>query len=253
MISRLRAVVAGAVLSMGGLTGALAGGAAPAGDAPPELTHTADMLPEISGGPGFYVRGSVGAAKPVAGSLHTSGPLAPSGTDITGKSDPAFEIGVGAGYRISDWLRVEASVDHAFASDVTADVTCTPCVGTAHLKTSFSQTVGLGSVFFDLPGIWRVSPYVGASLGLAYLEVGHATLSVGPASISDNGASGWNLAWGGSLGALVDLGHGFSADLGYRYLDYANSDLKLSTTGATASARNVQSHAVRLGLIWQPW
>lgn len=231
----------------------LAGPAAPVADAPPELTHTPDMLPEITGGPGFYLRGDIGVTRPHAGSLGTSGPLVPPGTDITGKADPAFLIGIGAGYRISDWLRVEATLDHGFAGDITADSGCTICSGTARLSTDFSQTVGLGSVFVDLPGIWRLTPYVGGSLGLAYLDVGKATLAAGPITLTDKGTSSWNFAWGGSLGALVDLGNGFSADLGYRYVDYANSDLSLSTTGAKASARDIQSHAVRLGVIWQPW
>lgn len=252
MHPRFRPLAVAGSLVLTGATGAAAG-SAPVADAPPELTHTPDMLPDISGGPGFYVRATVGASKPVAGSLRTQGPLVPAGTTISGKSDPAFLIGAGAGYRISDWLRVEASLDHAFAGDVTADSTCGACFGTARLSTDFSQTVGLGSVFLDLPGIWRVSPYVGASLGLAHLDVGKASLTSGAVTLTDNGTSGWAFAWGGSVGALVDLGHGLSADLGYRYLDYANSDLTLTTAGASASARNVQSHAVRLGLIWQPW
>ncbi len=237
-------------------TGSLAGaqaGPAPVADQPPELTHTPDMLPDISGGPGFYVRADVGGTKPHAGSIRTSGPLVPSGTEATGKTDPSFLIGAGAGYRISDWLRVEATLDHAFAASITADSSCPGCLFSSRLTTDFSQTVGLGSVFLDLPGIWRVNPYVGASLGLAFLDVGSATLTAGPYELSHKGTSSWNLAWGGSVGALVDLGHGVSADLGYRYLDYANSDLSLKTGGASARARDVQSHAIRLGLIWQPW
>lgn len=252
MHPRIRSLVAGIVLPLAGIPGAVAG-SAPVADSPPELTHTPDMLPDVAGGPGFYLRGSVGAVKPHAGSIRTDGPLIPAGTETTGKADPSFQIGVGAGYRVSDWLRVEASVDHAFAAGITADSTCPSCRVSSRVTTDFAQTTGLGSVFLDLPGIWRVSPYVGASLGVAYLDVGSATLSAGALSVSGKGTSSWNLAWGGSVGALVDLGHGFSADLGYRYLDYANSDLTLSTTGASASARNVQSHAVRLGLIWQPW
>ncbi len=276
-------------------------------------------------GQGWYIRGDIGASLDQtpsltfnANSLSAPPPaaVAPTYGAAAGKTD--FVGGLGVGYRFTDYFRADATIDYrtgmGFASG-TGGIVCpyqavslyttnaagvTTPIGYLYnpnetCNAAFQLTqrnyTGLANGYFDLPGYWGITPYVGAGLGvniqntsgnLTYTKTSDGTPYAADLSPSQGTPQLWLNQWGQlktpqppiafapqnwnrsynntkySLAIALTGGIGIALtpqatlDLSYRYLDLgSNSYVVNSQTGATVSQRNT-AQEVRIGIRYSP-
>jgi opacity protein-like surface antigen len=106
-----------------------------------------------------------------------------------GADDNAPVIGGGIGYRFSDTLRTDLTVDWS------GDYTIAP-------GSSLSMTTVMGNGYVDWANETAFTPYIGVGAGYAFV----------------NGASD-GLAFGATAGVAVDLTQNVAVDVGYRFRD----------------------------------
>lgn len=202
------------------------------------------------------------------------------GEFIDHEADGAFGLGVGLGWRLADWLRLDLTGEYRFRSDVeavdNAQVAVTGPDGIIDASTTYEgklkSLVGLVNIYADLPVSGGFVPYVGGGIGVArtkfsdFRAVSEGTFTdalTGDVTTSSvrsvpGGASTTNFAWALMAGAAIGLGENTSLDIGYRYLNLG-SDLAASTDiiicecgtiGSPLEAHGIESHEIRIGLRW---
>ena len=239
------------------------------GDAPPPVAET-----KVEFGSGWYVRGDIGATRlpnvsstiptlPTAGNL--TAPDAPS--ILIGRgSDVGYDASLGAGYQVNHWFRTDIVGDfHQPVKNTTSTspgaVFCPTGVSypyetinngvtnygpqqfaTGSCTGNYNSTIRsydvLVNAYIDIGTWYRVTPYVGAGVGLSF---GHYQTSA--TYVQGNGVpyggtfndpqfgtqylnynrsgSGtyYNLAWALMSGFAVDIYDHTKLDIGYRYLN----------------------------------
>lgn len=154
-------------------------------------------------GTGWYLRGDVGGSidtvpslsfDPSALSVPPPASIAPSLGSSTTK--PEFVGGVGVGYKFNTYLRADATLDYRSGAGLNSTTSGIICPYAARGLTSQTQLsvsgspaldgyaydandtcnanfqlrqqnyTGLANAYFDLPGYWGITPYVGAGAGV---------------------------------------------------------------------------------------
>ncbi|HYF55611.1 MAG TPA: outer membrane protein [Salinarimonas sp.] len=252
----LRALAAASVLGL-----ALPAAAADLLPPPPMMPEPAVPVADI--GSGWYLRGDIGyvAYNPptdVAYGILTE----PSTRMKDEKLESTWSIGIGAGYRLNSWLRVDGTVDYRFGTNFSGLTSGTAYVhGYSVDRANLTSTTFLANAYVDL-GTWSgITPYVGAGVGYARTELdGYTTQIVcitatcghpGPQAVrSMNGGVTSGLAWALMAGVGIDLGHGAVLDLGYRYVNLGGVQTKLRD-GIGTKLADLDAHEARIGLRWQ--
>jgi opacity protein-like surface antigen len=103
------------------------------------------------------------------------------------------------------------------------------------------------NVYYDFGAFHRLTPYVGAGIGAAFLDLDDVTFTNG-ATVQLGGASETNLAWSLMAGFSTDLGQGIALDVGYRYLNLGDIGLTNAALGYSLQLDNVSEHQVRVGV-----
>ena len=129
-----------------------------------------------------------------------------------GADDDNFVLGGGVGYRFSDNLR----------SDITMDWSGDYGVGVGQ---EISTTALLGNVYYDFANDSMFTPYVGVGAGYGWVE--------GTGGIADD--SGFAL--GAAAGVSVDLTNNIAIDTGYRFRDIMISGSDTREHQVTAGLR----------------
>jgi opacity protein-like surface antigen len=207
--------------AMAALLGAFVAPAAMAADMP----FLSEPAPEpvnqqpLEFGSGWYLRGDVGYSNMALPEVFAdfANSLGRTGA-VTG--------GVGAGYQYNNWLRTDFTIDRSVfqpqrtgaqtwcpygtalyypSNDPTnagkplgylydPNQTCTPL-----LKSTFNRTSFLANAYVDLGNWWGLTPYVGAGLGLSYLQMSGSDVwynsATGAIWTADLGQNGIPLAW----------------------------------------------------------
>ena len=229
--------VAGAALAMSGL----AAGAAdmpryPSSPPPPQPEYRPVSI-DLS--TGWYLRGDIGA---YWGQLTGAQSAAPFPDPTDSSLGNGMTGGLGVGYK-SNWLRTDVTIDYA------APAKYQGTVATAGDTTAKIQaTTALVNGYLDLGTWYRVSPYIGAGAGVAYVR---ATDYVGPAPplSGDTSNKQWNFAFAGMAGIAFAISHNLMMDAGYRYLNIGDVKTGSDAFGAM-TFKNVFAHEVRVGLRW---
>lgn len=176
----------------------------------------------------WYLRGFIGAGMASgANAQFIQNPANSSNFafDSTSYSDHMF-IGVGVGYTVNNWLRVEGTAEYRSKSRVYAFGHYTDG-GTFALDTyeaNLSSWIFLANAFVDL-GTWDCwTPFVGAGIGAARNTLSNFT-DINP-SLAGFGLgrnpSEWHLAWALYAGVSYAINKNFNIDLTYRYLNYGS-------------------------------
>ncbi len=257
---------------------------------------------------GWYLRGDVGYSDMTA-------PVAIADL-IGGKSSIGTATwNIGMGYQVNSWLRTELSIDRGVYRTQTSgspfwcpyqawptiitDIatgkeirrggtqvpseTCTPFT-----EGSLNRTSGFVNGYVDLGNWYGVTPYIGAGLGVSYLQgttrlkyiknsdgaLWAPDLSAGMngyytqwldldgnvivpqplipfAPINWNRSittKSWKFAWNLMAGASYDISQNLKADLGYRFLNAGTITSLPGNMGAAPVEKALLSHEVRLGL-----
>lgn len=178
-------------------------------------------------GRGWYLRGGGGYLMPHANRLTMDKtPLA------KGVGSSGWSVGGGLGYRFTDWVRVDASVDYLALGRS----------GPSFAAFDTHATVALANLYLDLPTIYNFTPYVGAGLGIAATRL-NANL-MPPANRNDT-----RFAWALAAGVSYAVDSRWSVDLGYRYISLGSPDYP--GFFETARIDTLGTHEIRLALRYQ--
>lgn len=139
--------------------------------------------------------------------------------------DDSWNLGVGAGYQINNWLRTDVTGDYMFKADFegTTAGTCPgggPCSSVE--RSSVSLLSLLANAYVDLGTYSGITPYIGAGIGGTHVDWddfnGTTNCGVGCSTTSSyNGKSSWRFTYALMAGASVDLTCNLKLDAGYRY------------------------------------
>jgi opacity protein-like surface antigen len=174
--------------------------------------------------------------------------------------------GVGLGYQWNRWFRtdVPASIVPSRSSTGRYLHRLQRRWRSGHPTDSYfakkSEWVGLVNAYVDL-GSWHgITPFVGAGIGAANVEISNFTdIGVGvdgsPSIAYGDENNEWNLAWALHAGVGFDVTEQFTMELAYRYLhlgDGASGDL-VAYDGTNnfdnpMEFEDISSHDVRLGM-----
>jgi len=240
--------------------------------------HAADMpgLPPIYPPPveeyaaasGWYLRGDIGMTNQRFKNLHQRLYDVP-GTTVEPVGfgwDSSTFFGLGVGYKFNDWFRADLTGEYRGKANFHGSdhVTFNGGEGVDNYSGSKSEWVFLANAYVDLGTWWCLTPYIGAGIGGARVNIigfrddgfnNVGGLSVSTAYAAD--ASKFNFAWALHAGITYKVTQSMSIDLGYRYLDMGNG-----TTGATRAFDNsfvnggpftfnhISSHDLKLGVRW---
>lgn len=237
-----------------------------AADLVPAVYEPVPVAPVIMSN--WYLRGDIGFSNQEVDKLDnelydTADSVDNLHKDFTG----APFVAGGVGYRFNKWFRVDATGEYRSKSEFNgADLYTIRGTGTFPdvYTAKKSEYVGLVNAYVDL-GSWHgISPFVGAGVGGANVEISAFTdAGVGTDGFSDAFAFGkdhdeWNFAWAAYAGVGVDVTENFTVELAYRYLDLGDAESgDLIAYDGTNNVNNpmqfedLSSHDVKLGFRYQ--
>lgn len=170
--------------------------------------------------------------------------------------------GGGVGYRLNNWLRVDATIDQRLGSRYSAYSSGSRYVDGYNIEAGkIDVLTGLVTVYADLGTWWGLTPYLGAGVGFAdkgftkaYTQTTCLTdiCDGNPPGIRDAARrpsrSVTSLAWALTGGVSYDIGHGLSLDTSYRYVDLGRAKTGEDAYGAASRLKDLAAHEVRVGL-----
>jgi opacity protein-like surface antigen len=267
--------------------GSLASAHAADYDPPIYVDQPAEYVP-VEIGSGWYLRGDVGYVFNASiGQVDYStydGFVYGSSSFDTQDLSADFTWGGGVGYRFTDYLRADATVDGyraSFDGSTSSAESCFPA-NAAYDNTSCrsqdSSEVSVVSVmangYVDLGTYVGITPYLGAGVGYSYLSWGNldsnsycvdgtSTCASIPAagvvgSESHGGEDGWRFTYAVMAGFAYDLTRNFKLDVGYKYRQIDGGDMFAWAGGSGASgvqgtSGDLTSHEFKLGLRYELW
>ncbi len=170
-------------------------------------------------------------------------------------------IGLGIGYEVNNWLRIDATAEYRSKTEVTAFGSYTFDGGVfgdsyhGYLK----SWVFLANAYVDL-GTWNCfTPFIGAGIGGAYntmsdlTDIGIFTSGRGIGRDS----SDWHMAWALYAGVAYNISQSLKIELTYRYLNYGSVTDTIDCLGNGCGGGadsykfgNFSSNDFMLGLRW---
>lgn len=215
---------------------------------------------------GWYLRGDIGFTNQRVGSLFNAnyaGYLSVSNVDNGFDAAPLF--GLGIGYTINNWLRVDVTGEYRGNATFTGlDVGALPGGGYASDRyiANKSEWLVLFNGYIDLGTWWNITPFIGAGIGASRNTISNFgdfstcvnSLACSGSDAYANSASKWNFAWALHAGLAYQIWRNATIELSYRYVDLgdAQSGDIIVFTGANSfynpmEFNHLTSHDVRLG------
>ncbi len=133
----------------------------------------------------------------------------------TGFND-TWTIGGGIGRYLSQSLRVDATLDYRFETDVHGRNVAPAATFPGTHRFGVDSTVLLANIYYDLNRGSMFNPYVGAGLGTAYHTTSAGTTQTG--GVIAEGKGNWHAAGALMAGFTVAVHERISLDAGYRFL-----------------------------------
>ncbi|BCJ89899.1 hypothetical protein IZ6_06340 [Terrihabitans soli] len=216
----------------------------------------------------WYLRGDIGASHQVVGDFSSPYWDELAGLDsnvflLDDDFEASFFFVAGIGYKINDWFRVDVTGEYRFESDFHGldNYDEAPSDGIIDGSNQYTGTkeeaVFLFNAYLDLPSYGRMTPYVGAGVGAAWLKMSDFT-DYNPTEDA-TGLSGdvdtWNFAYALYAGLAFEVTEQLTFDVGYRYLylgDIETDDLLTPLGGNDEfnpfNFEDVASHDIKVGL-----
>jgi opacity protein-like surface antigen len=179
----------------------------------------------------------------------------PSGGDLKSFGRSAL-FGIGLGAKFVPWLRTDITVTGR--TDYPGSATNTTLLPGRTLRATadIDSLVATVNAYYDFPKVWRLTPYVGAGLGIARNHVTPTNLFANGVQVGAVDADTHSyFAWRAGGGAAFQLGSRTALDIGYSYLE-AGKVVSAATGniggtpvnfGSRASAK-LQAHEIQAGL-----
>ncbi len=255
---------------------------------PPIVVDDAPEYVPVEVGSGWYLRGDVGYAADASISgadYRTFDPILASygaASFATAEIDKNITAGLGFGYRYTEFLRADATLEGfraKFDGTTTAAAPCSPdvaFVGTTCRSedgAEFSAVSAMVNGYLDLGTYVGVTPYVGAGAGYSFVswgDLGSRNFCVGatcpapggPVSTSVNaGEDGWLFTYALMAGFAYDLPNNFKLDLGYKFRHIETGDMfawnaasaAAGATGVQGTHGDIEQHEFKVGLRYELW
>lgn len=225
--------------------------AAYAADLPTPVIEHVPEIPAAAGG--WYLRGDIGYKlySDPDGSFEGSSTVSDLRYERE-SMDNAWLVGVGVGYQFNDYLRGDITLDYETKAEAKGYAVCGGCTGGySEEKTDIDVWTVMINGYIDL-GTWnRITPYVGAGIGAAYVNTSNV-VSINPGGATttysdDNGQ--WNFAWALMAGAEYAITPNWSLDAGYQYrsLGEAKTTEYTATGDGRTIFKDLSAHEFRLG------
>jgi len=217
---------------------------------------------------GWYLRGDIGMTNQQFKGLHQRLYDVPGTTvEAVGMGwDSSTFFGLGVGYKFNEWFRADLTGEYRGKSNFhgSDNVTFNGGRGVDNYSGSKSEWVFLANAYVDLGTWWCITPYIGAGIGGAQVNItgfrddgfnNVGGLSVSTAYAAD--ASKFNFAWALHAGITYKVTQSMSIDLGYRYLDMGSGTTGATrafdgsfTNGGPFTFNHISSHDLKLGVRW---
>src|SRR3954451_12971019 len=236
----------------------------------PSIAAPPMYAPPIEDFGGWYLRGDIGFSNQRVDRLNNALDANNTSSSQRLQFNSAGVFGLGVGYKLNNWLRLDATGEYRGNSQFfgTDSITYAGGVGTDTYHATKSEWVALANAYVDLGTWWCMTPFIGAGVGGARVSISNFTdqgivtpvPGPGPALASlafgDNVAK-WNFAWALHAGVAYKVTPNFTVELAYRYLDMGNGltgDLHaFDGTNAIVNPttfKSVTSHDLKLGVRW---
>lgn len=237
--------------------------AAQAADLPVYMPLKAPVVQDFSG---WYLRGDIGFSNQSVDKMHQhlEDVVAESFTYTSKDFDSAPFFGIGAGYKFNNWLRADVTGEYRGRANLHATA-----IGNAgsvdNYQGSKSEATGLVNLYVDL-GTWaRVTPFIGAGVGVSYNRIHdfYDTCAAGACAgqitaLADGTGGKWNLAWAGYAGLAYEVNPGLTVELAYRYISlgdaqsgwFHNINPANSIAPGPYQFTNITSQDLKLGVRW---
>ncbi|MCO6185111.1 outer membrane protein [Rhizobium sp. L1K21] len=233
---------------------------------PPVIEAPPTYIPEVEvqEASGWYLRGDAAFVyNKSAGVDFYQGSNKLYSKFASAKMRNSFALGVGAGYQVNSYLRVDATADYTFKSKFSGSTTgscgansaASGCVSTDLASmTAFSL---MANAYVDLGTYGMVTPYVGAGVGGTYVKWSDlkntacdvTNSSNCDATVTHTGHGSWRFTYALMAGASIKINCQLKADIGYRYRNVAGGKMfGYSTGGGPGYDRGFHIHEGRAGL-----
>ncbi len=231
-------------------------GTAGAADMPPPVQQVVyQPVKEFSG---WYLRGDIGMSNQKLKNLdYFRYATAPGFTWLDkGGFDSAPIFGLGIGYQFNDWMRIDLTGEYRGKANFHAlDRYDT---GTNDYTGTKSEWLFLANAYLDLGTWWCVTPFIGAGVGFANINIDHfrdTNVLAGGGGYADSGST-TNFAWALHAGLAYKVNPNFTVELAYRYLNMGDGktgvayNLDGSTSNEIFTFKDITSHDLKFGVRW---
>lgn len=233
-----------------------------------------EVMPHGSGG--WYLRGDVGYSMPsTSGVVYHMGSPARQGNFVKHDIASTWMLSGGLGYQITDYLRVDATLSHHFASAFTGSSGMNvPCKNDGTKTCNYADTGEVGATTFLLNGYLDAgnfngfTPYVGAGIGLGEVHWGDlrnletcavASCAGDRIDAIHPGGGDRRLAYALHAGVSYDLSASLKLDAGYTMTHIDGGDAFHFEAGNAYEGsvqgfdKDLKYHTIRAGLRWSFW
>jgi opacity protein-like surface antigen len=247
--------------------------------APPPM-----YAPPVADFGGWYLRGDIGFSNQSVGSIRKSDAAAYSQVNSlteTTNVDTGGIFDVGAGYRFNNWFRADVTAQYRGKANFTgtdvfsASAYGVPYSGIDNYSANKSEFLFLANGYVDLGTWWCVTPFVGAGIGAARVNISGLTdtgavnpyVSAGPTiangvfpsyATAANGSK-WNFAWALHAGLAYQVTPNMAIELAYSYVNLGSgttgviSDFTGYNAGNVFRINNITSNDLMIGVRWNLW
>jgi len=226
---------------------------------------------------GWYLRGDVGFSNQSVNRLVDTNNAAYNNVAVSQTSSfgSAGIFDVGVGYQFNNWFRADVTAQWRGKSNftgldvVTGTGPLTNFVGTDSYTATKSELLFLANAYVDLGTWWCVTPFIGAGIGTARVQIANFTdtgffhippfPSAPVTSFNYAGqASQWNFAWAAHAGLAYKVTPSVTLELAYSFVDMGpgltgptfSFDQVTNTTHAPFRFNDLTSHDLTLGVRW---
>jgi opacity protein-like surface antigen len=200
----------------------------------------------------FYLGAKLGLSAMTADDVENTTETAnPATVNKSSADDTLTALGLAAGFNWKEMsgIPLRTEIEYMYRSDFNykADPTFTNAGTPTKVDIDMNVQTLLFNAFLDIPTGTAVTPYVGAGLGWAFLESDGDVTVLATGAPDSQSNSETNLAWQVGGGLAYAINDHWTADLGYRYIDFGGMEWG-DTKRLGLKADEITAHEVLLGI-----
>jgi opacity protein-like surface antigen len=224
---------------------------------PEQPVEQAPVAEPVVAANGWYLRGDVSYdIMKLRGTEYFEGGAASNLVSYdSAKVNNTGNIGLGVGYQVTDYFRVDKTFDYMFKTNFRGMKDCGPCV--SHDVSSLTAFSLMANAYVDITKMGMFTPYLGAGIGGTYVKwddfhgktVCTDDTCEGDSKSFYKGRANWRFTYAVMAGTSVDINCKVKADVGYRYRHVSGGKMfGYNNNGGPAADKGFDIHEVRTGL-----